>query len=193
MTWQILWQETIVARHISMVALQNYCTARQKAFSQTIEQLSHHKILALSNIKAWFRLVRRIVRVGDFYDLLRSGILTISVNTPFQTSQTVGNFYDECEHKICLSGTVADDRDFYDKCEHEICMSGTSGMLDFVFICYQSLIFSKLSMYNLKYCSQKLSTKKHRVRRQSELCLKLYSVERGYRSRDRWPDTDHNA
>ena len=106
--------------------------------------------------------------IGDFYDLPTSGILTISVNTPSQTSQTVGDFhdvigrigsistlkvlsqtvpdvgdfYDECEHEICLYGTVADD--FYDECEHEICLSGTSGMLDFVFICYQSLIFSEL-------------------------------------------------
>ena len=34
--------------------------------------------------------------------------------------------------------------DFYDECEHEFCLFGTSGMLDFVFPCYQSLIFSKL-------------------------------------------------
>ena len=30
--------------------------------------------------------------------------------------------------------------DFYDECEHEISLSGTLGMLDFVFTCYQSLI-----------------------------------------------------
>ena len=34
--------------------------------------------------------------------------------------------------------------DFYDECEHEFCLFGTSGVLDFVFTCYQSLIFSKL-------------------------------------------------
>ena len=34
--------------------------------------------------------------------------------------------------------------DFYDECEHENCLPGTSGMLDFVFTCYQSLIISKL-------------------------------------------------
>ena len=61
-----------------------------------------------------------------------------------QTVPDVSDFYDECEHEICLSGTGADDRGFYDWCEHEICLSGTSGMLDFVFTCYQSLIFSKL-------------------------------------------------
>ena len=40
--------------------------------------------------------------------------------------------------------------DFYDECEHGICLSGTSGMLDFVFTCYQSLIFIGLSMYNFE-------------------------------------------
>ena len=50
--------------------------------------------------------------------------------------------------------------DFYDECEHEICLSGTSGMLDFVYTCNQSLIFIELSMYNFEYCSQKLSTNK---------------------------------
>ena len=34
--------------------------------------------------------------------------------------------------------------DFYDECEHEFCLFGTSGMLDFVFTCYPSLIFSEL-------------------------------------------------
>ena len=112
--------------------------------------------------KAWFPLV---VRIGDFYDLPTSGFLITSVNTPSQTvgdfydvigrirsistfegiSQTVsdiGHFYDECEHEICLSGTVPMIGDFYD--EHQICLSGTSGMLDFVFTCYQRLIFSEL-------------------------------------------------
>ena len=32
--------------------------------------------------KAWFPLVLRIVRIGDFHDLPMSGILTTSVNTP---------------------------------------------------------------------------------------------------------------
>ena len=110
------------------------------------------------------RLVGKSIRNGDFYDFPTSGSLTTSVNTPSQTSQTVGDFYDmiggistlnvlsqtvpdvsdfydESEHKICLSGTI---EGFYDECEHEICLSGTSGMLDFVFTCYRSLIFSKL-------------------------------------------------
>ena len=62
--------------------------------------------------------------------------------------------------KFACLGRSPTIRDFYDECEHEICLSGTSRMLDFVFICYQSLIFSELQMYNFEYCSQKLSTKK---------------------------------
>ena len=82
--------------------------------------------------------------VGDFYDVIRRirSISTLKVLS--QTVPDVGDVYDECEHEICLSGTVADDRDFYDECEHEICLSVTSGMPDFVFNCYQSLIFSEL-------------------------------------------------
>ena len=84
------------------------------------------------NCKAWFPPVLGIVRIRGFYDLPTSGVLTTSVNTPSQTvsdfydvigrisilkvlSQTVpdvGDFYDDREHKICLSGTVADDRGF---------------------------------------------------------------------------------
>ena len=48
---------------------------------------------------------------------------------------------------FCFEGpseTVPDVGDFYDECEHEICLSGTSGMLNFVFSCYQSLISSEL-------------------------------------------------
>ena len=154
---------------MSMVAHQNHCAAQQKAFSHTIEQLLHqyHKILALCNIKAWFPLVLRIVRVGDFYDLLTSEILTTSLSTPSQTSQTIGHFYDvigrigsisilkvlsptsaiitmSVNIKFVCLGSSPTIGDFYNKCEHEICMSGTSGMLDFVFTCYQSLTFSKL-------------------------------------------------
>ena len=39
--------------------------------------------------------------------------------------------------------------DFYVECEHEICLPGKSRMLDFVFTCYQSLIFSKLLFINV--------------------------------------------
>ena len=46
------------------------------------------------SLKAWFPLVLSIVRIGDFYDLSTSGILTTIGNTPSQTSQTVGYFYD---------------------------------------------------------------------------------------------------
>ena len=45
-------------------------------------------------VKAWFPLVLRIVRIGDFYDIATSGILTTSGNTLSQTSQKVGGFYD---------------------------------------------------------------------------------------------------
>ena len=44
--------------------------------------------------KAWFPLVLRIVKIGDFYDIPTSGILTTSGNTSSQKSQTVGDFYD---------------------------------------------------------------------------------------------------
>ena len=44
--------------------------------------------------KAWFPHVLRIVRIGDFYDIPTSGILTTSGNTSSQKSQTVGDFYD---------------------------------------------------------------------------------------------------
>ena len=123
----------------------------------------------IRHLSTWFLLVLRIVRIGDIYNLPTSGILTTSVNTPSQTSQTVGNFYDvigrigsiyilkvlsqtvpdvgdfydECVHKIACLGRSLTIGDFYDECEHEICLSGISGMLDFAFSCYQSLIFSK--------------------------------------------------
>ena len=100
--------------------------------------------------QAWLPLVLRIVRIWDFYNLPTSGILTTSVNTPSQTSQMVGDFYDAIGRigsistlKV-LSQKVPDVGDFYDECEHEICLSGTSGMLHFAFACYQSLIFSEL-------------------------------------------------
>ena len=44
--------------------------------------------------KAWFPLVLRIVRIGDFYDIPTSGTLTTNGNTSSQKSQTVGDFYD---------------------------------------------------------------------------------------------------
>ena len=44
--------------------------------------------------KAWFPLVLRIARIGDFYDIPTSGILTTSGNTSSQKSQTVDDFYD---------------------------------------------------------------------------------------------------
>ena len=44
---------------------------------------------------------------------------------------------------------VPDVGEFYDECEHEICLSGTSGMLEFVFSCYQSLMFNELSIINV--------------------------------------------
>ena len=47
------------------------------------------------------------------------------------------------------SQTVPDVGDFYNECEHEIYLSGTSGMLEFVFSCYQSLVSSELSIINV--------------------------------------------
>ena len=110
----------------------------------------------------------RALRIGDFYDLPTSGILTTSVNTPSQTSQTVGDFYDvigrigsistlklhprrsptsailTMDMKFACLGRSPTIGDFYNECEHDICLSATSGMLDFVLTCYQSLIFSEL-------------------------------------------------
>ena len=117
--------------------------------------------------KPVFSLVMRIVRIEEFYDIPTSEIFTNSGNTSSQTSQTVGDFYDvigrigsistlkvliadipycydECKHEIFLSGTVPTIGDFYDECKHGICLSGTSGMLNFVFSCYHTLIFSEL-------------------------------------------------
>ena len=104
-----------------------------------------------------------------FYDLSTSGILTTSANTPSQTSQMFGNFYDvigrfgnvstfNCPRrsptsailtmsvniKFACMGLSPMIGDFYDECEHEFCLFGTSGMFDFVSACYQSLIFIKL-------------------------------------------------
>ena len=47
------------------------------------------------------------------------------------------------------SQTFPDVGNFYDECEHEICLSGTSGMFLSVFSCYQSLISSELSIINV--------------------------------------------
>ena len=44
---------------------------------------------------------------------------------------------------------VPDVGDFYDECEHEICLPGTSGMLDFVFFLLPSLISRELSIINV--------------------------------------------
>ena len=41
---------------------------------------------------------------------------------------------------------VPDLDNFYDVCEHEICLSGTLGMLEFVFSYYQSFISSEVSI-----------------------------------------------
>ena len=46
--------------------------------------------------------------------------------------------------KLACLGRSPMIEDFDDECEHGILLSGTSGMLDFVFTCYQSLIFSEL-------------------------------------------------
>ena len=88
------------------------------------------------------------LRIGNFYDFPTSGILTTSVNTAYQTA---GNVYDVIGRIGSISTLKVHPRrsptvgDFYDDCEHEIFLSGTSGMLDFVFTCYLSLIFTELS------------------------------------------------
>ena len=56
--------------------------------------LSDTSIVCENASIAWFPLVLRIVRIGDFYDIPTSGILTTSGNTSSQKSQTVGDFYD---------------------------------------------------------------------------------------------------
>ena len=48
--------------------------------------------------------------------------------------------------KIWLTGILADDRDYYDKCEHEICLIGTLGMLDYGSACCQSFLFCEISI-----------------------------------------------
>ena len=90
-------------------------------------------------------------------------------NRGFLRFSDVWDSYDQCEHPIpegrrfydvigrirSISTLKVHPRrsptieDFYDECEHEICLSETSGMLDFVFNCYQSLIFSELSIINV--------------------------------------------
>ena len=90
-------------------------------------------------------------------------------NQGFLRFSDVSDSYDQWEHRIPdgrrflrrdlknrkhfyfegPSQTIPDVGDFYDECEHEICLSGTSGMLEFVSSCYQSLIFSELSIINV--------------------------------------------
>ena len=76
-------------------------------------------ILTFIQIKAFFPLVLRIVRIGDFYDILTSGILLTSVNT---LSQTVGDFYDVIGRIGSISTLevlipdIRDVGDFYDEC-----------------------------------------------------------------------------
>ena len=56
--------------------------------------LTHVKVSVRCLSKAWFPFVLRFVRIGDYYDIPTSGILTTSGNTSSQKSQTVGDFYD---------------------------------------------------------------------------------------------------
>ena len=82
----------------------NATTTTQKQSDYKVEQ-SSFMLIALfwleigrcrgrNWFKAWFPLVLTIVRIGDFYDIPTSGILTTSGNTSSQKSQTVGDFYD---------------------------------------------------------------------------------------------------
>ena len=79
-----------------------------------------------------------------FYDLIgRIGsISTLKVHP--RRSPTSAIFRMSVNMKFACLGRSPTIGDFYDACEHEICLSGTSGMFDFVFTCYQSLIFSEL-------------------------------------------------
>ena len=82
--------------------------------------------------------------VGDFYDVIgRIGSIS-TLKVLFQMVREVGDLTMSVNIKFACLGRSPTIGDFYDECEHEICLSGTSGMLDFVFTCYQSLIFSKL-------------------------------------------------
>ena len=49
---------------------------------------------------------------GDFYDVIGKIGSFSNLKVLSQTVPDVGDFYDECEREICLSGTVADDREF---------------------------------------------------------------------------------
>ena len=85
-----------------------------------------HPIPDIRDGRRFLRRDRTVVFLLSRYCPRRSptsAISTMSVNMKFAClgrSWTIGDFYDECKHEICLSGT--------------------SGMLDFVFTCYQSLI-----------------------------------------------------
>ena len=82
--------------------------------------------------------------VGDFYDVIGTigGISTLKVHP--RRSPMSATFTISVNMKFACLGRSPTIGDFYDECEHEICLSGTSAMLDFVFTCYQSLIFSEL-------------------------------------------------
>ena len=88
------------------------------------------------------------VRIGDFYDIPTSGILTTSRNIASQRSYWVGGFYDvigrigsismlkvhsrqsptsvlftmSANMKFSCLGQSPTIVDFYDECEHEICL-----------------------------------------------------------------------
>ena len=68
--------------------------------------------------------------VGDFYDVIgRIGsISTLKVH--LRQSPTSAIFTMSVNMKFACLGRSPTIGDFYDECEHEICLSGTSGMLD---------------------------------------------------------------
>ena len=52
-----------------------------------------------------------------------------------------------------------------------VCLGGTSGMVDFVFTCYKSLIFSDLSIINVLNFESEADSKFKYEKGESELCL----------------------
>ena len=89
--------------------------------------------------------------VGDFYDVIRRiGTISTSKLHP-RRSLTSATFTVSVNMKFVCLGRSPTIGDSYDECEHQICLSGTSGMQDFVFTCYQSFIFSELSIINVQF------------------------------------------
>ena len=86
-----------------------------------------HPIPDIPDGRRFYDVIGRIGSISTLKVHPDGPIFTMSVNMKFAW--------------LGLSPTIDD---FYDECEHGICLSGTSGMLSCVFTFYQSLIFSEL-------------------------------------------------